>query len=124
MHRTGPIGLKDAQDAIRRMTDGRRERLEQLCRRHGAIIEAKAASITPVDKGFLRRANAHKVESWYGSTILTVENRMSYAVYQHNYPHNHTQPNARDHFIALPFGAELPALVRDIIDADMEAATK
>ena len=122
--RSGAIKLSDARERIARMVGGHAGAVERICRRHGAIIEAKAASITPVDKGFLRRANASRVTAQAGSVELTVENRMSYAVWQHNFPHRHTQPQARDHFIALPFGAELPMLVKDIIDKDMEAATK
>ena len=119
--RSGDITFKDAQERIRRMLDGRRIRLADLCRKHGAIIEVKAAAITPVDKGFLRRANKSIVEDDGAGVSLTIENRMEYAAYQHNYPHRHTQPNAQDHFIALPFGAELPLLVGDIINTDMEA---
>lgn len=115
------VTIGEARERIARMLDGRMDRNERILRRHGSIIEAKAAEITPVDTGFLRRANTHKVESWYGATILTVENRMVYAHWQHEYPHRHTQPRARDHFIALPFGAELPNIVKDIINADMEA---
>ena len=121
--RSGAIGLGEARDRIARMIREHAGAVEQICRRHGAIIEAKAAQITPVDTGFLRRANAHKVERETAGVVLTVENRMSYAVYQHNIPFRHKQPGARDHFIALPFGAELPMLVKDIIDKDMEAAT-
>ena len=119
--RAGDISPREAQERLRRMLASRRSRVEALCRRHGAIIEAKAATITPVDTGFLRRANEYKVETWYDTTFLTIENRMIYARYQHDYPHHHTQPNARDHFIALPFAAELPALIDDITDSDMEA---
>ena len=119
--RNRDVTIGEARERIARMLDGRMDRNERILRRHGSIIEAKAAEITPVDTGFLRRANTHKVESWYGATILTVENRMIYAHWQHEYPHRHTQPRARDHFIALPFGAELPNIVKDIINADMEA---
>lgn len=119
--RNRDVTIGEARERIARMLDGRMDRNERILRRHGSIIEAKAAEITPVDTGFLRRANTHKVESWYGANILTVENRMIYAHWQHEYPHRHTQPRARDHFIALPFGAELPNIVKDIINADMEA---
>ena len=119
--RAGDISPREARERLRRMLNGRRTRVEGLCRKHGAIIEAKAATITPVDTGFLRRANEYKVETWYDTTILTIENRMIYARYQHDYPHHHSQPNARDHFIALPFGAELPIMVDEIIKTDMEA---
>ena len=119
--RTGAIGIPEARERLQRMAREHGDRVAQILRRHGVAIETKAAAITPVDTGFLRRANAYKVERDGGAEILTVENRMSYAVWQHNYPHNHTQPNARDHFIALPFGAELPMIVSDIISEDMEA---
>lgn len=119
--RSGAIGIPEARERIARMVRERPDRVGGILRRHGAIIEAKAAAITPVDKGFLRRANTGKVEREGAAWTLTVENRMSYAVWQHNFPHKHTQPQARDHFIALPFGAELPIIVKDIIDTDMEA---
>ena len=119
--RNRDVTIHEALESIGRMKEGRIDRTEAILRRHGAIIEAKAAVITPVDTGFLRRANAHKVERDGTACLLTVENRMSYAIWQHNFPHRHTQPQARDHFIALPFAAELPSIVKDIIDADMEA---
>lgn len=119
--RSGAIGLGEARDRIARMVRDHEAGVETILRRHGAIIEAKAAQITPVDTGFLRRANAYKVERDAGGIVLTIENRMSYAIWQHNFPHRHSQPGARDHFIALPFGAELPHIVKDIIDKDMEA---
>lgn len=121
--RTGDISFKDAQERIRRMIQGRPGRLASIMTRHGANIEVKAAAITPVDKGFLRRANKSKVDQGDRVVTLTVENRMEYAAYQHNYPHKHSQPNARDHFIALPFAAELPLMVDDIISADREAVS-
>lgn len=119
--RAGDISPREAQERLRRMLASRRNRVEGLCKRYGAIIEAKSATITPVDTGFLRRANEYKVETWYDTTFLTIENRMIYARYQHDYPHHHTQPNARDHFIEIPFSAEIPALIDDIADSDMEA---
>ena len=119
--RAGDISPREAQERLRRMLQGRRSRVAQLCRKHGAIIEAKAATITPVDTGFLRRANKSTVEDDGDAIVLTVENRMKYARFQHDYPHHHSQHNARDHFIALPFAAELPALIDDITDSDMEA---
>lgn len=119
--KAGDITTAEARERIERMLAGRRSRVAQLCRKHGAIIEAKAAAITPVDTGFLRRANKATVEDDGDAIVLTVENRMKYAIFQHNYPHHHSQPNARDHFIALPFAAELPILVDDITDSDMEA---
>jgi len=120
--RAGAISLGEARERLARMVRDHHTVVRTVCFRHGAIIEAKAASITPVDKGFLRRANEYKVNTEADAVTLTVQNRMSYAVWQHNYPHRHSQPMARDHFIALPFGAELPMIVKDIIDKDMEAA--
>ena len=119
--RAGAISIPEARERLERMVRDHQDRVERILRRHGAIIEAKAAQITPVDTGFLRRANAHKVERDGGALVLTVENRMVYAIWQHNFPHHHKQPGARDHFIALPFGAELPMIVSDIITEDMEA---
>lgn len=119
--RAGDISFKDAQERISRLVRDRRPRILELMRRHGAMIEVKAAAITPVDKGFLRRANKVTVGEEGSAVVLTAENRMVYAVWQHNYPHHHSQPQARDHFIAIPFGAELPGIVDDIIQSDMEA---
>lgn len=96
----------------------------EIMRRHGATIERKAITITPVDTGFLRKANTYRVESSPGRQSLTVENRMEYAVYQHNKPHRHSQPNVRDHFISIPFFAQIPFLVEDIIKADMQELTQ
>ena len=121
--RTGDISIRDAREKIAKFVRERRPRILDLMRRHGAQIEVKAAAITPVDKGFLRRANTVKVEEDGDAIVLTAENRMIYAVWQHNFPHHHTQPQARDHFIAIPFGAELPGIVDDIINADMETIT-
>lgn len=115
--------LGDAAEHIGRMADAHREHTERILREHGSKIEAKAAVLTPVDKGFLRGANEHKVITLYGATILQMQNRMVYAPYQHNYPHHHKQPQARDHFISIPFEAEIPAIVTDIIDADIKEAT-
>ena len=121
--RTGAIGIGEARERLAKAVRDHADGVERVLRKHGAIIEAKAAAITPVDKGFLRRANAHRVERDGTASVLTIENRMNYAVWQHNYPHRHTQPQARDHFIALPFGAELPMIVSDIIETDLEALT-
>ena len=116
--------LGKAAESLRRMAREHPHTVEHYMMRHGARIEAKAASITPVDRGFLRRATAYRVDGFYGVTRLTVENRLSYAVYQHDYPHRHSQPQARDHFISIPFAAEIPLLVRDIIEADIKEATQ
>lgn len=116
------MDLGDVADRIRRFYEHRDGRIAQILRNHGAKIEAKAATITPVDKGFLRRANQYRVEPSPDSVTLIIENRMIYARYQHDYPHHHTQPNARDHFIGLPFAAELPAIVSDIMAADIKEA--
>lgn len=120
--RAGAISIPEARERLERTIQEHTDKVERILRRHGAIIEAKAAQITPVDTGFLRRANAHKVERDAGAIVLTIENRMVYARWQHDFPHHHTQPGARDHFIALPFAAELPSIVTDIINEDMEAA--
>ena len=119
--RAGRIGIPEARERLGKAVREHQDQVERILRKHGAIIEAKAAQITPVDTGFLRRANAYNVDRDGSALVLTIENRMVYARWQHDYPHNHTQPNARDHFIALPFGAELPEIVTDIISTDMEA---
>ena len=93
--------------------------------RHGAIIEAKAAPLTPVDTGLLRRATASRVEDAGSSMALTIENRMEYAAYQHYTPGlRHKQPQARDRFIEIPFTAEVPRIVEAIIERDMQEATE
>ena len=117
------LTLTEAAERIRRITEHHNSRVAQVLRTHGAKIEAKAAVLTPVDKGFLRRANNYHVDASVDAVMLTIENRMIYARYQHDYPHHHFQPQARDHFIAIPFAAELPAIVRDIVDADLKEAT-
>ena len=117
------VTLTQASEAIARMVREHNRHTENVLRTHGAKIEAKAAVLTPVDKGFLRRANNYHVDATVDAVMLTIENRMIYARYQHDYPHHHTQPQARDHFISIPFAAELPAIVRDIIDADLKEAT-
>jgi len=118
-----PIDIADARERIRRFYEHRDGRVAQIVRRHGAQIEAKAAVLTPVDKGFLRRANTSKVEPSVDAVTLTIENRMIYARYQHDYPHRHTQPQVRDHFIEIPFEAEIPAIIADIMSADIKEAT-
>lgn len=117
------ISLGDVRERIERFKRNRDGRVAKILRRHGAQIEAKAAVLTPVDKGFLRRANTSKVEPSAEAVTLTIENRMIYARYQHDYPHNHTQPQVRDHFIEIPFEAELPAIIEDITKSDMEELT-
>lgn len=122
--RTYRVAAGDMDEVIRKiraMAEGRTDRVEGILRRHGAIIEARAATITPVDKGFLRRANEHLVLRRNDDNLLVIQNRMVYAKYQHNYVHRHSQPAARDHFIQIPFEAEIPDLVADIIKNDMEA---
>ena len=118
------ITLSEAAEHIANMVRNHPARVEGILREHGAKIEAKAAVITPVDKGFLRRANTGKVYSSSDAVMLTIENRMEYAAYQHDYPHRHRQPQARDHFISIPFEAEIPAIVSDIIEADIKEATE
>ena len=117
------ISLGDVRERIERFQRNRDGRVAKILRRHGAQIEAKAAVLTPVDKGFLRRANTSKVEPSAEAVTLTIENRMIYARYQHDYPHRHTQPQVRDHFIEIPFEAELPAIIEDITKSDMEELT-
>ena len=117
------VTITEASEAIARMVRNHNRNTEQILRRHGAIIEAKAAVLTPVDMGFLRRANTSHVDATSTAVMLTMENRMIYARYQHDYPHNHTQPQTRDHFISLPFEAELPAIIADIMSADIKEAT-
>ena len=117
------ITLAEAAERMRRLRENHASKTKQILLNHGAKIEAKAAVLTPVDKGFLRRANTSKVAVFPDAIELTIENRMIYARYQHDYPHRHTQPQARDHFIAIPFAAELPAIVNDIIDADIKEVT-
>ena len=117
------IDMGDAAERIRRFYEHRDGRIAEILRRHGAKINAKAAMLTPVDKGFLRAANKYKVEPSADAVTLIMENRMIYARYQHDYPHNHTQPNVTDHFIQIPFEAEIPLIVEEIIGKDIEEAT-
>ena len=117
------ITLKEAAERMRRLRENHASKTKQILLNHGAKIEAKAAVLTPVDMGFLRRANTSHVDATSTAVMLTMENRMIYARYQHDYPHRHTQPQVRDHFISLPFEAELPAIVSDIISADIKEAT-
>ena len=117
------VTLTEAADAIAKMVREHNGWVRQILVKHGARIEAKAATLTPVDKGFLRRANTNKVKAEASAVSLTIENRMIYARYQHDYPHNHSQPMVTDHFISIPFEAELPMIVDDIIGKDMEEAT-
>ena len=117
------IDLGDAAERIRRFIEHRDGRIAQIMRMHGAKINAKAAMLTPVDKGFLRAANQYKVEPSVDAVTLIMENRMIYARYQHDYPHNHTQPNVTDHFIEIPFKAQIPLLVEDIINNDIKEVT-
>ena len=117
------ISLEEAAERIAKMVREHPAHTEYILRNHGARIEAKAAVLTPVDKGFLRRANEGIVAREEGAVTLTIQNRMNYAIWQHDYPHHHKQPQARDHFISIPFEAEIPAIVTDIIDADIKEAT-
>lgn len=117
------ISPKEAAETIARMLNNHPEHLWRILARHGARIEAKAAVLTPVDTGFMRRANEYQVDIDEKAATLTIANRMHYAIWQHDYPHHHKQPQARDHFISIPFEAEIPAIVTDIIDADIKEAT-
>ena len=113
-----------AKENIRRMmSDERTRRLYFILYRNGAKIEAKAAVLTPVDKGFLRRANTSRVNTEDDAVTLTIENRMIYARYQHDYPHKHHQPQVRDHFIEIPFEAQIPTIVAEIMESDIKEAT-
>jgi len=117
------IDMGDAAERIRRFYEHRDGRIAQILRNHGGKIEVKMAVLTPVDKGFLRAANQYRVEPSVDAVTLIIENRMIYARYQHDYPHNHTQPMVTDHFISIPFEAELPMIVDDIIGQDIKEAT-
>ena len=117
------VTLSEAAEHIRNLRERHSIKTEDILRKHGAAIEAKAAVLTPVDTGMLRRANTSKVKSSANAVELTIENRMIYARYQHDYPHMHSQPQASDHFIPIPFQAEIPLIVSDIVDADIEEAT-
>ena len=114
------ITLAEAAERMRRLREKHESKTKEILLTHGAKIEAKAAVLTPVDKGFLRRANTSRVKVYPDAIEMIIENRMIYARYQHDYPHRHTQPQARDHFIAIPFASELPAIVSDIVDADLQ----
>lgn len=122
------ISLQEAAERIGRMIREHPDHTERILLNHGARIEAKAAVLTPVDTGFLRRANESSVsrlEAYGADTVtLTIQNRMNYAIWQHDYPHKHHQPQARDHFISIPFEAEIPAIVADIINADIKEANQ
>lgn len=117
---------EEAKKAIERMVRNHPENVARILANHGGRIEQKAAVLTPVDTGMLRRANEYHVAelSGYGrdEVTLTIENRMVYAHYQHERVLKHKQPKARDHFISIPSEDELPKIVRDIINADMNEA--
>ena len=111
-----PEELATKLDRARRALD-----IERILARHGARIETKAAPLTPVDKGFLRRANQFHTQRGAGTVTLTVENRMVYAHYQHENVLKHRQPQARDHFLSIPFEQELPAIMAELRTTFMEA---
>ena len=113
----------DASRAIEKLLRERPERLSRILANHGARIEAKAAVLTPVDTGMLRRANEYHIKEDQDEVTLTIANRMVYAHYQHENVLHHTQPKARDHFISIPFEDELPAIIDEIIKTDIEEAT-
>ena len=117
------VTLSEAADRIRRIYEHYDSNVAKILSYHGARIEAKAAVLTPVDKGFLRRANTHRIKAEPDAVILIIENRMIYARYQHDYPHNHHQPMATDHFIEIPFKAEIPMIVDHIISETIQEAT-
>lgn len=111
-----PEELAERLEKARRALD-----IERIMARHGAIIEAKAAPLTPVDTGMLRRANKFHTSRGTGTITLTVENRMEYAPYQHNKILKHNQPKARDHFLEIPFNEELPRIMDELRRTFMEA---
>lgn len=115
--------LAEAKEAISRMVRNHPEQTWRILARHGATIEAKAAVLTPVDTGALRRATGYEVDAKEDAVSLTIANRMIYAHYQHERVMRHSQPQARDHFISIPFEAELPLIVDDIVQADLKEAT-
>lgn len=115
--------LNNAGQRISEFRRGWLESTSQILRKHGAKIERNAAPLTPVDKGFLRRANTSKVEAGAHNVTLTVENRMVYAAYQH-YRTDLRHRVGRDHFISIPFGEELDPIKRDIVKAGMEVLQK
>ena len=118
--------LDRARESIERMVRNHSENTARILAKHGAIIEAKAAVLTPVDTGALRRANEYHVTQMdaYGhnEVSLTIANRMIYAHYQHENVMKHHQPKARDHFISIPFEAEVPGIIDDILQTDIEEA--
>ena len=77
--------------------------------------------MTPVDKGFLRRATASDVSSSQESVTLTIANRMVYARYQHETEGLHHKVGG-PHFIRDPFRDEIPEIKRDITAMVLEAA--
>ena len=90
---------------------------------HGARIERDAKVLTPVDTGALMGADRYRVESAPDGVVLTVENRMAYAKYQHFKKYNHpNKPTATDHFIEIPFKAEIPRIEADIRDIIIKEA--
>lgn len=92
---------------------------------HGARIERDAKILTPVDTGALMGANQYRVEIAPDGAVLTVANRMVYAHYQHANKLNHrNKPTARDHFIEIPFEAEIPRITADIRDIIIKEATE
>ena len=98
----------------------RQGKVDGILYKNGLRIVTKAAPLTPVDKGFLRRANSAEVEITDDRTItLSIVNRMVYAPYQHNKPHNHPAAGTRDHFIEIPFSAQIETIVAEIAAADM-----
>ena len=118
--------LDRARESIERMVRNHSENTARILAKHGAQIEAKAAVLTPVDTGALRRANEYHVTQMdaYGhnEVSLTIANRMIYAHYQHERVLKHHQPKARDHFISIPFEDQLPKMVDEIIRTDLQEA--
>ena len=118
------ISMEQAAEAIGRMAREHPRHTAAILRRSGARIVTKAAVLTPVDTGYLLSQNGYDVAVGSDGVTLTVHNRLPYAVYQHDKPHRHPKAGARDHFLSIPFAAQLPAIVRDIVAADIEEVTK
>ena len=114
-------GLRHAYEKIGDLRAKFLPQTEALLRKHGAIIERNAAPLTPVDKGFLRRASTSDVSSEQGSVTLTLANRMVYASYQHEREDLHHKVGG-PHFIRDPFRDEIPVIRRDITAMVLEAA--
>ncbi len=109
-------------DRLDRLLDDLPRGVMQSAAYHGARIVRDAKVLTPVDTGLLMNADTYDLEQTGNATVLVVSNRMKYARYQHERVLNHpNKRTARDHFIKIPFEAEVPAMVADIKALIMEA---